>query len=107
MVEPALPVAVPASNLEATAEAEEPAISGNAAIPSVWFKWTAPASSMVVVDLCKNGFTGPEFPFESVAVRTGAGRSCCGSMPARGKYEAVSPDRGAGSYIAWCGGWQL
>jgi len=27
---------------------------------------------MVVVDLCKNGFTGSEFPFESVAVRTGA-----------------------------------
>jgi len=46
-------------------------------------------------------------PRRSASPRPGAGRSCCGSMPARGKCEAVSPDRGAGSYVAWCGGWQL
>jgi hypothetical protein len=72
VVGPALPVAVPASNVEATAEPGEPSISGNPAVSSVWFRWTAPAPGTVVVDLCKNGFTGSQTPFTAFAVRTGA-----------------------------------
>jgi hypothetical protein len=72
VVGPALPLAIPASNIDATAEVGEPAISSNPAISTVWFKWTAPASGTVVVDLCDNGFTGSESPFATFAVRTGA-----------------------------------
>lgn len=70
-VGPSLPVAVPASNVDATAEPGEPAISGNPAISTVWFRWTAPANGTVVVDLCGAGFTGSQNPFEAFAVRTG------------------------------------
>ena len=73
VIGPALPVSVAASNLEATAEPGEPAIFSNAAISTVWFKWTAPASTTVVVDLCENGFTGADNPFQTFAVRQGAG----------------------------------
>lgn len=72
IVGPALPLEVPASNVEATAEVGEPAIGGNAALRSIWFRWTAPAAGTVVVNLCGSGFTGSESPFEAVAVRTGA-----------------------------------
>jgi len=71
-VGPAVPLSVPASNVEATAEVSEPSIDGNTAQRSVWFKWTAPANGIFVVDLCVNGFTGSDFPFERSAVRTGA-----------------------------------
>lgn len=68
---PALPVNVPATNVEATAEVGEPAIFGNAVSSSIWFRWTAPANGLTVVDLCGNGFTGDEYPFEKFAVKTG------------------------------------
>lgn len=70
-VGPFLPVAVAASNVEATAEPGEPSISSNPAISTVWFKWTALSSGTVVVDLCDAGFTGAQNPFEAFAVRTG------------------------------------
>jgi hypothetical protein len=70
-VGPSLPVAVPASNIDATAEAGEPAIFGNAAISTVWFKWTAPSSGVVVVSLCNAGFTGSPNASPPIAVRTG------------------------------------
>ncbi|MBK8294127.1 MAG: hypothetical protein IPK93_04860 [Solirubrobacterales bacterium] len=69
---PAVPISVPASNIGATAEVGEPAIGGNAATSTVWFKWTAPATAMMVVDLCGAGFTGSTYPFQAMAVRTGA-----------------------------------
>ncbi|MGA7434744.1 MAG: hypothetical protein WBW44_03895 [Solirubrobacterales bacterium] len=71
-VGPVLPLSVPATNIEATAEAGEPNIAGNQPVSSIWFRWTAPANGINVVDLCDNGFTGSEYPFERIAVRTGA-----------------------------------
>jgi len=70
VIGPALPVNVPASNVGATAEVGEPDIYSNDVTSSVWFRWTAPSAAKVVVDLCNNGFTGDEFPFEKFAVRT-------------------------------------
>ncbi|MGB0119924.1 MAG: hypothetical protein WBP55_03085 [Solirubrobacterales bacterium] len=71
-VGPALPVSVPATTVEATAEAGEPNIAGNQPVSSIWFRWTAPANGINVVDLCDNGFDGGEYPTERIAVRTGA-----------------------------------
>jgi hypothetical protein len=72
-VGPTLPVSVPAGNVDATAETGEPAIGGNAAMSTVWFKWTAPSPGQVFVDLCGAGFTGSQSPnpFVGIAVRTG------------------------------------
>jgi hypothetical protein len=67
-----LPVTVPASNIGATAEPGEPAIFGNAAISTVWFKWTAPSSGVIVVNLCGAGFTGSPSALVTFAVRTGS-----------------------------------
>lgn len=71
-VGPALPATTAASNIGATAEPGEPDTYSNDAVSSVWFKWTAPASGIVVVDLCTAGFTGGSSPFTMIAVRTGA-----------------------------------
>lgn len=70
---PALPVAVPAGNVGATAESGEPAIYSNPVVSSIWFKWTAPSGGVRVVDLCGSGFTGSDYPFEKFAVRTSFG----------------------------------
>lgn len=74
VIGPGLPVTVAASNVGATAEPAEQPIYGNAVSSSIWFKWTAPSAAKVVVDLCNNGFTGDEFPFEKFAVRTSFGQ---------------------------------
>lgn len=71
-VGPALPATTAASNIGATAEPGEPDTYSNDAVSSVWFKWTAPASGIAVVDLCAAGFTGGSSPFTMIAVRTGA-----------------------------------
>jgi hypothetical protein len=48
-----LPVNLPATNLDATFEAGEPAVFGGAAhSQSVWFRWTAPAPGPVRIDVC-------------------------------------------------------
>jgi len=69
---PALPVNVSTTNVGATAEAGEPNITGNAATSTVWFKWVAPATQTVVVDLCAKDFSGSTSYTERFAVRTGA-----------------------------------
>ena len=74
VVGPALPVAVPASNVDATAEVGEIGVFSGTAQSTVWFKWTAPGSGVVVVDLCEAGFTGSDSPFERIAVRTSLGQ---------------------------------
>lgn len=71
-VGPVLPVTVPASNVDATAEVGEPDIFSNAVSASVWYRWIAPAATTAVVDLCQAGFDGSSSPFEKIAVRTGA-----------------------------------
>ena len=72
VIGPALPITVPASTVEATAQPLEPNVNGNPAVRTVWFRWTAPAAGPVVVDLCDAGFTGSSSPFERFAVWTGA-----------------------------------
>jgi len=72
VIGPGLPISVPASNIEATAQPLEPAIGGNNAISTVWYQWTAPAAGPVVVNLCNSGFTGSDSAFVAFAVRTGA-----------------------------------
>lgn len=74
VVGPVLPVAVPASNVDATAETGEIGVFSGTATSTVWFKWTAPSSGVVVVNLCDAGFTGSEFPYERIAVRTSFGQ---------------------------------
>ncbi|MCB0858102.1 MAG: hypothetical protein KDB57_08305 [Solirubrobacterales bacterium] len=71
-VGPALPVSVPASNIDATAEIGEPSIFGNSPQATVWFRWIAPANGATVVDLCGSEFSGSDYPTERIAVRTGA-----------------------------------
>ena len=66
----ALPVSVPASTVDATAEPGEPPVNSNPAISSIWFKWTAPSAGIRVVNLCDAGFTGANFPTERIAIRT-------------------------------------
>jgi hypothetical protein len=52
VVGPTLPVSQPATTIDASPEAGEPAILGGSAARSVWFKWTAGASGQVRVDGC-------------------------------------------------------
>ncbi len=72
VVGPGLPISVPASTIEATAQPLEPSIGGNPPVSTVWYQWTAPAAGPVVVNLCDAGFTGSDFPSERFAVWTGA-----------------------------------
>jgi hypothetical protein len=72
IVGPGLPVAAPGTNVEATAQAGEPAVAGNAAISTVWYRWTAPAGGTTVIDLCNDSFSGPAGSFRTVEVYTGA-----------------------------------
>lgn len=72
MISGPLPITVPASNIGATAEVGEPNIGGNSPQQSVWFSWVAPAGGPMVIDMCDDGFTGGQFSFLAVGVRTGA-----------------------------------
>ncbi len=47
---PSLPITISRSNVDATSEPNEPAVNGGGG--SVWFKWTAPASQSVRLDIC-------------------------------------------------------
>jgi hypothetical protein len=67
VVGPTLPVAIAATNVDATAEAgEKPHYSSNPPQSSVWFAWTAPAAGKVTVSSCE-----PDLNFGQVAVYTG------------------------------------
>lgn len=73
-VGPALPVSVQGTTIGATAEPGEYIYStGNPGRPSVWYRWTAPATGTVKLDLC--GGTPPYGPDNSyiygVAAYTG------------------------------------
>jgi hypothetical protein len=72
VIGPALPVAAPGTNVEATAQAGEPAVAGNPAISTVWFRWTAPSAGTRVIDLCEDNFSGPADAFRTVEAYTGA-----------------------------------
>ena len=72
VIGPALPISVPGSNVEATAQLGEPAVAGNPAISTVWYRWTAPANQTVVYDLCNDDFSGPGNAFITVEIYTGA-----------------------------------
>jgi hypothetical protein len=65
----ALPAAITATNLDATAEPGEPnhftRFDGSGALASVWFQWTAPFSGFVHVDTCDSD------EYKGVAVYTG------------------------------------
>jgi hypothetical protein len=49
---PTLPITISRSNVDATIEPNEPGVSGAGDGRSVWFKWTAPASTSVRLDMC-------------------------------------------------------
>jgi hypothetical protein len=52
VVGPDLPVSVPGTNVEATAEEGEPNPFGvDKATSSAWYRWTAPSSMRVVLDV--------------------------------------------------------
>lgn len=87
VIGPALPISVPASNVEATAQLPaEPNVAGNVPVSTVWFRWTAPAAGPVVVNMCDAGFTGPSFASPRFAVWTGA------ALNALTEVEAQSGD---------------
>jgi hypothetical protein len=72
VVGPALPVAAPGTNVEATVEPGEPSVYGNPPISSVWYRWTAPAAGQTVLDLCNDNWSGPSGSFRAAEVYTGA-----------------------------------
>jgi hypothetical protein len=47
---------VSGSNVEATRESDEPRHAGNAGGRSVWYRWTAPATTEFAFDTCGSGF---------------------------------------------------
>jgi hypothetical protein len=49
---PSLPITISRSNLDSTTETNEPSVNGGGGGRSVWFKWTAPASQSVRLDMC-------------------------------------------------------
>jgi hypothetical protein len=71
VIGPGLPVAVPGTNVEATAQGGEPAVAGNPAIATVWYRWTPPAAGATVIDLCNDDFSGPPDAFRTVEAYTG------------------------------------
>ncbi|MCB0867739.1 MAG: hypothetical protein KDB48_03515, partial [Solirubrobacterales bacterium] len=66
-----VPLTVAANNIGATGEAGEPMIGSNAPQKTIWFSWTAPNSSKVVIDLCAVEFGDVSQPSVGIAVRTG------------------------------------
>jgi hypothetical protein len=68
VVGPAVPIAVPATTVDATAEVGEPVHAGNPAQRSVWFSWTPAVSVTAVLDVCD---TNPPINFTSEVVYTG------------------------------------
>lgn len=52
----ALPAAVYGTNAEATKEPSEPDHAGNSGGGSVWYRWTAPFTGRVAIDLCGSSF---------------------------------------------------
>jgi hypothetical protein len=72
VIGPALPLSVPGTNVEATAQGGEPNVAGNMPISTVWYRWTAPANQTVVYDLCNDDFSGPEGSFTTMEIYTGA-----------------------------------
>ena len=68
VVGPALPVAVPATTVESTAEpGEPPHFSTNPARHTVWYSWTPAANTQAVIDVCdRDPSIGPISTTEAV-----------------------------------------
>jgi hypothetical protein len=88
-VGPGLPVSVPSTSVEATAEPGEPPHGFNPANRSIWFRWTPAVSASVVISSCD-----PDLNFGQIGVHTGSAVNALATVAVAGecqlRFNAVS-----------------
>jgi hypothetical protein len=92
----ALPIAVGATNVEATRETNEPSHGFSGAGHSIWFEWTAPATGFVTIGTCGTGFTAEIGVYTGAAVNaltevadSGSGGPGCPSAGRQATFRAI------------------
>lgn len=86
------------TNVDATAEANEPPHAGDGPYHSVWYRWTAPAAGSVTFDVCDSDFdtllavyTGPALgSLTDVASNDDSLDDGCGYLASQVTFTAVS-----------------